>query len=161
MRLGSSNTEEVKQKISRGVKKYYSKNTHSMSGKKRSTEFKEKISVAVTKWHEENPDIQRGTNNHMWGKTGKDHPHWGDGTNITPDGYRRICVSKGKYRLEHRLVAEKALGRSLKSDEIVHHVNGDKLDNRNRNLLICKQSYHVWLRGRMADLYAEEHFGGL
>ena len=102
----------------------------------------------------------------LYKRSGENHYNWKGGKHKDKSGYILIYLPghpyarKGCVR-EHRLVAENALGRYLKPSEIVHHVNGIKGDNRNKNLIICTSSYHRWLEKRMVELYQKEHFGGV
>lgn len=55
--------------------------------------------------------------------------------------------TKRGYVLEHRLVMEKSLGRYLISDEVVHHINENKSDNRIENLMLMTHKEHFALHG--------------
>ena len=87
-------------------------------------------------------------------KTGIDkHPkNWNGYSAIKRGRYMVIRVEKcdpyfpmadnDRYVGEHRLVMAKHLGRCLKSSEVVHHINHNKLDNRIENLQLTLNDEH-------------------
>lgn len=70
---------------------------------------------------------------------------------ISSAGYKELQIANKSYRL-HRLIMEKYLNRKLNFDEIVHHINEDRLDNKIENLRLTTRSEHsklhkMWLKG--------------
>jgi hypothetical protein len=80
---------------------------------------------------------------------GENNPCWKGGRIKDGNGYIWIYYPNHPNRMkdrpyvyEHRLIMEKELGRYLKSNEIVHHINGIKNDNRIENLCLTIPKNH-------------------
>lgn len=58
--------------------------------------------------------------------------------------YKKIRIGN-KVIDEHRYIMEQFLGRKLKSNEIVHHIDGNKRNNNLSNLEILTRSEHARL----------------
>lgn len=70
-------------------------------------------------------------------------------------GYK--CVKRfGVKEDEHRIVAERMLGRKLRSNEVVHHKNGNKKDNRECNLVVMTRSQHSKLHFKYTISFRKE-----
>jgi len=69
-------------------------------------------------------------------KSGDQSHHWKGGKRKSRGGYR-IYVDIRKWIYEHRMIVEKQLGRKLKTEETIHHIDGDCFNNTLSNLFLC------------------------
>ena len=82
---------------------------------------------------------QQGTGEKAW--------NWKGGRHINSNGYVGIYMPKhprsksNGYITEHTVVMEKEIGRYLLEKETVHHLNGNKEDNRIENLELWSSSH--------------------
>jgi len=88
--------------------------------------------------------------------SGNKNPNWQGGRRISKGGYILLWKPEHPdsdyhgYVREHRLVMESKIGRSLASQEVVHHINHDRQDNRPENLMLLKNaSEHQKLHSKL------------
>lgn len=79
---------------------------------------------------------------------GPNHWHWAGGVDQTDTGYIRVRVN-GEHKAQHRWIMEDLIGRPLRRDEHVHHVDGKPWNNVPSNLLLVTQREHMKLHAAM------------
>lgn len=94
-----------------------------------------------------------GKGNPMFAKT----PHnYKNGVSYGKSGSRNVIyeeiIIKGKRYKSHRLIMEKHIGRKLKSNEVVHHIDGNGKNNNIDNLKIMTRSQHSRLHADVSFL---------
>jgi hypothetical protein len=98
-----------------------------------------------------------GPSNPNYGKRKEASHHWKGGRKIRKDGYVLVVAPDGHpypsdvhepsslaYILEHRLIMERQLGRYLRPEEVVHHIDQNPSNNDPSNLrLYANQREHL------------------
>jgi hypothetical protein len=59
---------------------------------------------------------------------------------------------------EHRICVQKIIGRELRPNEEVHHINGKKWDNRRANLALMTKGNHQRWHKRLEWMYENKKF---
>jgi hypothetical protein len=88
--------------------------------------------------------------------SGNKHWNWQGGISHTPH-YKTIRFSPGFYVYEHRLIAEKMLGRKLERGEVVHHIDFNSFNNNPDNLRVMKHRDHIILHKARAKEKRDAH----
>ena len=113
---------------------------------------------------ERRKEMYLGENNPNYGNRGEKCPAWKGGRRISNYGY--VLLRKPDhpnarpdgYILEHRYVMSQYLGRPLRDDEIVHHKDGNRLNNDISNLELMTLSEHTTIHNKEKKII-RDHLG--
>lgn len=69
----------------------------------------------------------------------------------TSNGYYEYTRGDNKGRVVHDVIMESVIGRPLRHDEVVHHINGIRTDNRIENLELMTRAEHTSLHRKLKN----------
>lgn len=138
-----------------GIETRSKKDTFTFKGRKQSKEVIEIIrkthkgKVLSKETKEKISESHKGLN--------RTNNKWNAHVKNREDGYIQVYkpehphANKDGYVMEHRLVMEEVLGRYIKENEVIHHINRNRKDNRPENLMIFSSisdhmRYHGYFR---------------
>src|SRR3989304_5996463 len=151
---------------------------HNNRGVKWSVNVKDKVSSSLKKWYKnvdssllkdryikisnsnKGKSATRGsfkTDHKTWNKgkigylAGEQNSNWKGGKALM-NGYWFIRIDRGVYKKRSRIEMETHLGKKLSSHDIVHHINGDKADDRIENLQLMTRKEHINLHYINCDI---------
>ena len=87
----------------------------------------------------------------MWKQNGKNNPRVNECWWVDAKGYLQGFIRREGKKLrvkQHRHLMELHLGRKLEATEDIHHINGNKRDNRLANLQVIDHGEHTALTNR-------------
>lgn len=127
------------------VASYFKVNVHRISN------YRARYNLPKRGWANGHPMTGKSIPAWNKGKVGEKSHSWNGGKTKSSQGYILVYSpnhpstknSGTKYVGEHRLVMEKYLNRFLRPNEHVHHKNGNKTDNRIKNLEVLSASEHI------------------
>lgn len=88
-------------------------------------------------------------------RSGEANGNWRGGKTYHRKGYVAVRID-GKYKFQHVIIMEEALGRPLEAGENVHHKNGNRSDNRPENLELWVTAQPSGQRPEDLVAYAKE-----
>ena len=127
--LGKKHSEKTKQKLREKSLKQFE------NGMPEQT--KKKMSLSHMGLSPSEETRKKMSDNNWWkGKFGEKSSNWKGGRKKNKQGYWRIYIPNKFEGYEHIYLMEQKLKRKLTKEEIVHHINYDRSNNRIENLYL-------------------------
>ena len=78
---------------------------------------------------------------------------------LDKQGYYQLTTNQGKHsRRLHRRIWEDHYNKPIPNGYVIHHMNGDRLDNRIQNLQCCKREDHIKFHSKGRTFQHTEEF---